>query len=163
LERLGLTKRKREFIAIYCGNPKIGQAEAARKAGYSVSRAKQAGYDLMRDPDVKREIDRQLANKIDRVEVVAKQEKLTPERVIKDLEEIEEMCKLAGPGAWQASTLVKVVELKGKYLKMWTDRIELDIDEKLIARLESGRKKAALPSGAAQLPEAMEPEREPVQ
>ena len=70
---MGLTKLKREFISVYCNNPKIEPTEAARKAGYAVSRAKQTGYDLMRDPDVKREIDRQLANKYDaQVEGIAK-------------------------------------------------------------------------------------------
>lgn len=142
---MGLTKRKREFIQVYCNDPKVGQTEAARKAGYAVSRAKQAGYELMRDPDVKREIDRQLALKTEgRIEVIAKSEKLTPERVIQDLGEIEEMCKLAGPGAWQASTLVKVAELKGRFLKMWVDRVEVGVDEKLIQRLEAGRRNAGL-------------------
>jgi phage terminase small subunit len=150
---LGITKKKRAFIAAYFECPKLTQAEVARKAGYSIKRAKQAAYELMRDPDVKREIDRQLANKVDRVEVVAKAEKLTPERVIKDLEEIEEMCKLAGPGAWQASTLVKIAELKGKYLKMWTERIEVGVDEKLIARLEAGRRNAGLKVLEAPVPE----------
>ncbi|MGC2474938.1 MAG: terminase small subunit [Candidatus Sulfotelmatobacter sp.] len=139
-----LTKKKRAFIANYCEDPKCNQAEAARKAGCSLKRAKQTAYEFMRDPEVKREIDRQLAIKVDRVEVLVKTEKLTAERVINDLEDIEEMCKVAGPGAWQASTLVKIAELKGKYLKMWTDRLELDVDEKLIARLEAGRRNAGL-------------------
>src|SRR5215469_13876964 len=144
---MGLKKLQREFIAIYTSDSKLGPTEAARKAGYAVSRAKQTGYDLMRDPDVKREIDRILANKIDHVEVLAKAEKLTPERVIQDLEEIEEMCKTAGPGAWQASTLVKVAELKGKYLKMWTEKIELGPNDSLMELLLEGRRRAALPQG----------------
>lgn len=143
---MGLTKRKRAFIAAYCGDPKLGQADAARQAGYSIGRAKQAAYELMRDPDVKREIDRQLALKIDRVEILAKPEKLTPERVIHDLEEIEEMCKMAGPGAWQASTLVKIAELKGKYLKMWTEKVEVGPTEALMELLLEGRKRAGLPA-----------------
>ena len=144
-----LTKMKRAFITAYCENPKLGQAEAARKAGCSMKRAKTTASEWMRDADIKREIDRQLANKFGRIEAQVKTEKLTPGRVIQDLEGIEEMCNLAGPGAWQASTLVKIAELKGKYLKMWTDRIEFDVDEKLIARLEAGRRKA----GLGQVPE----------
>jgi hypothetical protein len=84
--------------------------------------------------------------KVDRVEVIAKSEKLTPERVIQDLEQIEEMCKMAGPGAWQASTLVKIAELKGKYLKMWTDRVEVGPTEALMELLLEGRKRAGLPA-----------------
>jgi len=147
---MGLTKMQRAFIATYCENPKVGQAEAARQAGCSLKRAKQTAYERMRDPEVKREIDRQLALKVDRVEIVAKAEKLTPERVIQDLEEIEEMCRLAGPGAWQASTLVKIAELKGKYLKMWTEKVEVGPTEALMELLLEGRKRAGLPA----LPEA---------
>lgn len=153
---MGLTKRKREYISIFCNDPKLGPTEAARKAGYAVSRAKQTGYDLMRDPDVKREIDRILANKIDSVEIAAKKEKLTPERVIQDLEDIAEGCKTAGPGAWQAATLVKVAELKGKYLKMWTEKIEVGLDDALIAKLQEGRKRVGItaPEPSPVLPEA---------
>jgi phage terminase small subunit len=140
---LGLTKRNREFIRVYCENPSIGQTEAARRAGYTVKNAKVAGYELMRNPDVKREIDRQLANRFEgKVEAIAKKEKLSPERVIQDLEEIEEMCKLAGPGAWQAATLVKVAELKGKYLKMWTEKVEVGADDKFTELLMAGRQRA---------------------
>ena len=147
---MGLTKRKREFISVYCNDPKIGQTEAARKAGYAISRAKQAGYDLMRDPDVKREIDRQLALKSEcRIEVLTKNEKLTPEDVIKELDDIEETCKLAGPGAWQVATRVKVAELKGKYLKMWTEKVEIDLGEKIMAALIAGRKRAGLSAPTA--------------
>jgi phage terminase small subunit len=142
---LGLTKMQRVFISAFCEDPKIGQAEAARKAGCSLKRAKQTAYEWMRDPEVKREIDRQLALRTEgRVEIVTKGEKLMPEDVIQELDDIEETCKLAGPGAWQVATRVKVAELKGKYLKMWTEKIEFGLDEKLIARLEAGRKNAGL-------------------
>jgi phage terminase small subunit len=143
---MALSKMKRAFIAAYCEDPTTGQAEAARKAGCSYKRAKQTAHDWMRDPEVKREIDRQLVLKVDRVDVIAKCEKLTPERVIQDLEQIEEMCKMAGPGAWQASTLVKIAELKGKYLKMWTDKVEVGPTEALMELLLEGRKRAGLPA-----------------
>jgi hypothetical protein len=141
---LALTKMKRAFIAAYCDDPKLGQAEAARKAGCSVKRAKVTAYEWMRDPEVKLEIQRQLNSKIGRVENQVGKRELTPESVIQDLDDISEMCKLAGAGAWQAATLVKIAELKGKYLKMFTERVEFAIDEKLIARLEAGRKLSGL-------------------
>ena len=154
---MGLTKRKRSFITAYCEDPKIGQADAARKAGYSITRAKQAAYELMRDPEVKREIDRQLALRNEgRIEVLVKSDKLTPEDVISELDDIEETCKLAGPGAWQVATRVKIAELKGKYLSMWTERIEVGIDEQLIQRLEAGRRNAGLTP--PQLPPTIEAE-----
>jgi hypothetical protein len=134
---------KRAFIAAYCEDPKLGQADAARRAGASVKRAKITSYEWMRDPEVKREIDRQLAQKVDRINVRAQNGELTAETVIEELNAIAEMCRTAGAGAWQSAGLLKVAELKGKYLKMWTERIEFGVDEKLIALLEAGRKRAA--------------------
>ena len=141
---MSLTKKKRAFIAAYCDDPALGQADAARKAGCG-ERAKITASEWMRDSEVKMEIQRRLANKLGRVEgeITAKRE-LTPESVIQDLDAIAEMCHTAGAGAWQAATLVKIAELKGKYLKMFTERIEFGVDEKLIARLEAGRKRAGL-------------------
>jgi Terminase small subunit len=148
---MSLTKMKRAFIAAYCQNPKLGQAEAARSAGCSVKRAKVTAYEWMRDPEVKREIDRQIAHKVDRIDVRANTGELTAETVIRELNDIAEMCRTAGAGAWQTAGLLKVAELKGKYLKMWTERVEFGLDEKLIALLEAGRKRAA---GIAEAPNA---------
>lgn len=143
---MALTKKQQAFVKEYLEPTCAGQTDAARKAGFSVKRAKITAYELMRNPEVKREIDRRLlAGKLQRIEgdVTAKRE-LTPESVIQDLDDIAEMCKTAGAGAWQVATLVKIAELKGKYLKMFTDRVEFAIDDKLIARLEAGRRNAGL-------------------
>lgn len=145
---LALTKMARAFIAAFCEDPACGKAEAARKAGYSAKRARVTASELMRNPEVKGEIDRrlerQLSEKVAGIETKSQSQELTPEVVIHDLDEVSEMCKLAGAGAWQAATLVKIAELKGKYLKMWTERVEFGVDEKLIALLEAGRKRAGL-------------------
>ena len=39
---------------------------------------------------------------------------------------------------------MKVVELKGKYLKMWTEKVEFGLDDALIQKLQEGRKRAGL-------------------
>jgi len=41
-----------------------------------------------------------------------------------------------------------VYELLGRHLKMFTEKIEVGLDEKLIKRLEAGRKRTALPVAA---------------
>jgi hypothetical protein len=88
-------------------------------------------------------LDRQIAAKLGQVEVLAS-DKLTPERVLQDLDDIAEMCKTAGAGAWQAGTLVKVAELKGKYLKMWTEKVEVGPTDALMELLLEGRRRAGL-------------------
>lgn len=124
----------------YCANPQSGKAEAAFKAGYSKNRAAIRACELMKNPEVQREIERHLNGKVKSVEA----RPLTPETVIQDLDDIANMCKSAGAGAWQAATLVKVAELKGKYLKMFTDRVEVGPSDKLMELLLEGRKRAAL-------------------
>jgi hypothetical protein len=64
--------------------------------------------------------------------------------VTQSLDAIEEICLMGGAGAWQINGLLKVAEMRGKILKLFTERIEFDIDEKLIARLEAGRRNAGL-------------------
>jgi hypothetical protein len=140
---MSLTKMKRAFIAAYCEDPKLGQAEAARSAGCSVKRAKVTAYEWMRDPEVKLEIQRQLTTKLDRVEGQIANREVTRESVFRLLDEVEELCKAAGASAWSTAGLLKVAEFRGKALKMWVERVEFGADDKLIALLEAGRKRAA--------------------
>lgn len=141
-------------------------------------RAKITASEWWNNPEIKREIDRQLANKypaerhaatkLGRLEDGLNKLGWTPEAWQQDHDDLVEMCRLAGPGAWQASTLTKLLELKGKYLKLLTDKVEFDLSDKLIARLEAGRRNAGLQ--APQLPTATleaefvdEPKKEPIQ
>jgi len=141
---MGLTKRQRSFVVIYCEDPKLGQTEAARKAGYSVNRAKQAGYDLMRHPDVKLEIERQLANKLGHIETQAKSKEVSRESLCQQCDEVIEQCTGAGPGAWQMQNRLKAIELKAKLYGLLSEEVELGLDDKLVELLESGRRRSGL-------------------
>jgi len=151
---LGLSKRKRAFIAAYCEDPKMGQADAARKAGYSIKRAKQAAYELMRDVDVKREIERQQAAKYDAsVEVIAKAAKnsaVSRGSLCQQCDEVIEQCTSAGPGSWQMQSRLKAIELKAKLYGLLTEKVELGLDDKLVELLESGRKRAGIVAVSAE-------------
>ena len=148
---MGLTKSQQLFVLEYSKDPKCGKTEAARRAGYSAKRAQITGCELMKNPEVLREVDRLLKQRVEKTSVA----KLTAESVIDDLNDIDECCKQAGAGAWQVATRVKIAELKGKYLKMFTDRVEVDIDDKLMERLEAGRRRSGLER--AELPAAEPP------
>ena len=143
-----LTKRKRAFIQAFTENPQITQKYAAVKAGYSVKRAKQAAYELMRDPDVKREIDRQLANKLENklatIETRAKSKEVSRESLCQDCDELIDECKTQGAGAYQMQTRLKAIELKAKLYGLLSEKVELGLDDKLIELLESGRKRSGL-------------------
>jgi phage terminase small subunit len=141
---LALTKKQRAFIVAYCEDPKLGQADAARKAGFSVKRAKITAHELMRNPDVKREIDRQLANKFQVIETKAKTGEVTRESLCQECDEVIEQCTAAGAGAWQMQSRLKAIELKAKLHGLMTEKVEFGLDEKLMELLEAGRKRAGL-------------------
>jgi hypothetical protein len=141
---MALTKKQQAFVAAYCDDPRLSQAEAARKAGFSIARAKITGHELMRNPEVKREIDRQLAGKLERIETQVKTGEVTRESLCGQLDAIVEECTSAGAGAWQMQNRVKAIELKAKLYGLLTEKVELGLDEKLIELLEAGRKRAGL-------------------
>jgi len=68
--------------------------------------------------------------------------------VLAGLLELRDRCIEAGAGSWQTAGLLKVYELLGRHLKMFTEKIEVGFDEELIKRLEAGRKRTALPVAA---------------
>jgi len=132
---MGLTKLQRAFIDRFCEDPKCGKAEAARRAGYSPKRAEITAIELMKHPEVLREIERRVNKKVERVEV-------TDETVADGLLDVIEECMAAGPGAWQMTARLRALELLGKWKKMFTDRVEHGIDDALIEKLLEGRKRA---------------------
>jgi len=128
----------------YCENPTIQKAEAARRAGYSIKRAKSAAYELWRNPDIKLEIERQLGNKQGRIETQATSKEVSRESLCQQCDEVIEQCTGAGPGAWQMQSRLKAIELKAKLYGLLSEKVELGLDDKLIELLESGRRRSGL-------------------
>jgi phage terminase small subunit len=142
---VSLTKRQIAFIEAYLHPLCQGQADAARKAGFSIKRAKVTAAELMRNPEVKQEIDRRLAAKVATVETRAKDKKVNRESLCAQCNEVIEKCTQAGAGAWQMQSRLKAIELKAKLHGLLTEKVELGLDEKLIQLLEAGRKRVGLP------------------
>jgi phage terminase small subunit len=154
---MSLTKLQQAFVRAYM---ETGDAtEAVRKAGYSADRAQITGCELIKNVEIQREIGRLMNARLAKVS-------LSSDDVIAELQNIIATCKAAGSGAWQISGRLKAAELLGRYFKMFTERVEISVDEDLIQRLEAGRKRAGLPqSEPKELPaEIIEDEpKEPVQ
>ena len=141
---MGLTKKQQLFVAEYCADPKLGKAEAACRAGFSKARAAVTACELMKNAEVKREIDRQFANKLQLIETKVKTGEVTRESLCQECDEVIEQCTTAGAGAWQMQSRLKAVELKAKLHGLLTEKIEFGADEKLMELLEAGRKRAGL-------------------
>jgi hypothetical protein len=134
---VALTKKMQLFVKEYCADPSCGKAQAARKAGYSSARAQIRACELMKNPEVQREIERQMMKRMERIEV-------TQDSVLRELSEIIEAAKAAGAGAWQMTARLKAVEMQGRFLKMFTDRVEVGPNDALMELLLEGRKRAGL-------------------
>ena len=100
----------------------------------------------MKDAEIKAAIQRKMEKRFEKLEITAN-------HVLAELDEIRDAAIDAGSGAWQSATRVKVAELKGRYLGMFRDKLEIGLDEELIKRLQEGRKRA-FPSEAAVIIEA---------
>jgi phage terminase small subunit len=145
---MGLTKKKQRFIQVYFEDPSLNQSEIARKAGYSVKRAKVTGHELMRDPEILREIDRikaaQMSAATGAIEVKAKTGEVSRESLSHECDEVIEQCTTAGAGAWQTQGRLKAIELKAKLNGLLTDKVEVGLNDKLMEILEGARKRSGL-------------------
>ena len=144
---MSLTKKQQLFVKEYCSDPDLGKAEAARRAGYTKSRAQITACELMKNPEVQREIERKLTKRIEKLET-------TQESVLQELHSIIEAAKEAGAGHWQMQARLRATELLGKHLKMFTEKVEIGPNDALMELLLEGRKRAGmcppvLPEGGA--------------
>jgi len=135
---LALTKRRRLFVQEYLANPGKPASWAVIKAGFSEKRAKETASELLKDPDIKAAIEHKINSKFEQVEI---NEKLVLIGILRTIER----CVESGSGAWQISNALKGYEMLGRHLKMFTERIELDLGDKIMAALLAGRKRAGLP------------------
>jgi phage terminase small subunit len=124
-----LRGRQLVFINEYIkdGNAK----EAAIRSGYSIDTAKNAGYKLLQNPKIKAEIDVRM-NKV--AEVV----NIDAAYILNGIKETVEKAKASN----QLGVAIKGYELLGKYLKLWTDKVEIAQDESLAERIADARKRA---------------------
>jgi hypothetical protein len=127
--------RERLFIAAFIADEKRDATAAAIKAGYSLKNVDRAADKLLHKQEVQDEIERRLNP--------TPNDQVTPEFVISGILHNIEVAKRAGSGAWQSQTILRGFELLGKRLGMWTERVEVDASDKMIAQLLAGRRRAA--------------------
>ena len=111
-----LTCKQQAFTEWYCSAAvNMNGTEAARRAGYSGADKvlAQVAWENLRKPDIRQLIDAKLKQALSAAGV-------TVEAVLWKLQVITEKAIEAS----QYGAAVRAVELQGKYLKLWSDRIE---------------------------------------
>lgn len=124
------------FILEYLADPRHSAKDAAIKAGYSKFHVKENAYHLLQNPEVQGQIERELNKHLRKLQVNA-------EMVISGIVNSIERAERAGDGAWQFQAVQRGYELLGKYLGLFTEKVEIGLDEKIMEQLAVGRARAA--------------------
>jgi phage terminase small subunit len=127
----GLNERQKAFVREYLVD--LNASAAARRAGYSPKSAHQSGAENMKKPGIKAEIQAQMYSRAARTRIDGDYVLSAIKRIAELAEDREEL-----PAA------LKGLELLGKHLKMFTDKIEhsgqVDIAQKVLeARKRAGK------------------------
>jgi phage terminase small subunit len=126
-----MTDKEKVFCKEYIKD--FNGANAARLAGYSENSAKEIAYENLTKLHIQKYIQELLKPKLDELDI-------TVDSVLRDILEIKERCMQKVPvreydkvskewietGEWEfnASGALKATEQLGKYLKMFTDKVE---------------------------------------
>ncbi len=142
---MDLTDKQERFIQEYLID--LNATQAAIRSGYSQKTAKSIGQENLTKPDIMSRIKKLQDERANRLEITA-------DKVLKDIEECRIRCmqgeevkdKEGNPtGEWkfEAHAALKASELQGKYIKLFTDRVEHEFKDGLADRLAAARKRRA--------------------
>lgn len=129
-KRRPLNLRQQRFVEEYLVD--LNGQDAAIRAGYSPGRAKMQAYHLKQIPAVREAIDAAIQARSERVE--ANQDWII-KRLIENVQRAMQLVavqdrggKLTGEHSYQGSVANKALELLGKHLGMFTDKLKLEGD-----------------------------------
>jgi Terminase small subunit len=137
---LGLTPRQRAFAEKFVANGCNGEI-AAISAGYSKTRARQAAHECLKNEEVQALIERRQTPVLTKLETANVDDAFVLNGICALISRIETY----GLGGWQAAALTKCYELLGRYRELFTERLELCVDDKIIERLEAARRRQEPP------------------
>lgn len=115
-ERVALTAKQERFVQEYLVD--LNATQAAIRAGYSERRASELGYQLLQKTTVRNAIQKAIQDRSQRTEV-------TQDQVVEELKTVA----FAQAADYSDSTLkyankLKALELLGRHLGMFTDKVE---------------------------------------
>ena len=143
----GLTELQERFLCKYMETGRV--KESAEWAGYAKASADVQGAKALRNPAVVRELQRRGHQAVEKTLV-------TPEYVLIRLRHLAEKCLEDAPildnegqptgrtKCQDAGGAAKALELLGKHLRLFVDRVEIDASDELAERIERARQRLAL-------------------
>ena len=124
-----LTNRQKVFTEEYVKD--LNASQAAQRAGYAEVSSRSHSSDLMNDPKIQAEIQKNMDARSERTKIDA-------DYVLNTIRDIVERCRQAEPvldkegfetGEWKfdAANVLKGCDLLGKHLKLWSDAPKVDL------------------------------------
>ena len=115
---MSLTPKQQRFVSELLID--LDATQAAIRAGYGQQTARQAGAENLSKPDVSAAISEAQAARAERTE-------MTQDYVLENLRTVVETCMGRIGGEFNASGAIKALELLGKHLGMFKDRLEVKV------------------------------------
>lgn len=124
-----LTNRQKVFTEEYVKD--LNASQAAQRAGYAEVSSRSHSSDLMNDPKIQAEIQKNMDARSERTKIDA-------DYVLNTIRDTVERCRQAEPvldkegfetGEWKfdAANVLKGCDLLGKHLKLWSDAPKVDL------------------------------------
>ena len=139
-----LTPKQQMFVAEYLID--LNATQAAIRAGYSQKTAEEQGYQLLRKTSVAAAIQVEMDKRAQETGIDAK-------FVLKGITKLIDRCEQAvpvldnegnpiGEYRFEGNTAMRGYELLGKHLKLFTDKVEIDVGGDLAQRMKESRERA---------------------
>lgn len=133
---MAMTHRKRLFARHFAKN---GDRKAAvEAAGFAMGDWGRVATRLLADPEVMQVIERVQQQAISKFDVA----RINDAYVLEQMVDLLERIRACGLGAWQAQAETRILELLGKYRQLFSERVEVGLDQKFIEILQQGRERA---------------------
>ena len=140
-----LTPKQEMFVREYLID--LNATQAAIRAGYSVKNADKIGSELLGKTGVKAAVQAGMDARAEKAGVSA-------EYVLNGIMKLIDRCEQAVPvldnegnptGEWrfESSSAMRGYELLGKHLKLFTDKVEIDVGGELAQRMKEARERSS--------------------
>ena len=114
-----LTEKQKNFCREYLVD--LNATQAAIRAGYSKKTAGEMGHETLKKPQIQKQLQKTMNKRAEKTEITA-------EMVLKDINEIKTRTMRTGK-EFDAKSALKALELLGKHLVLFTDKIQHGFDD----------------------------------
>lgn len=144
LPAVKLTPKQEMFVREYLID--LNATKAAERAGYSKKTANEQGSRLLANVSVASAVQAQMNKRAETVELNATYVLQGIKRVVERCEQAEPVYDKegnpTGEFTFQAGAALKGYEMLGRHLKLFTDKVEIDVGETLADRIKEARERA---------------------